>query len=74
MALTLVLRSLLLLVVATCVLLDVTVEAAQIMRRPDGFTIPPHNLTITTDPQTKFIHKRSGPKVQMGYFTNWYCF
>ena len=54
---------------ALCASLAV-VHATQVMHRPDNFKDVPRKFAqAKSTPQ--ILHKRSGAKVNMGYFTNW---
>lgn len=46
------------------------VHATQVMHRPDAYKNTPHKFKQAQSvPQ--ILHKRSGAKVNIGYFTNW---
>lgn len=47
-----------------------TVSATQVMHRPDTYKEPPHKTT-QGNATPHVIHKRSGAKAQIAYFTNW---
>lgn len=48
----------------------VVVNATQVMHRPDTYKSAPHTYEQGSS-KAKVIHKRSGAKVNMAYFTNW---
>lgn len=50
-----------------------TINATQIMRRPDGYKNAPNKVVTDADPKVNVIHRRGAPstKVSIGYFANW---
>ena len=56
------------LVFAVCA---VWVSATQVMQRPANYKDAP-NKYPTGQSVPRIIHKRSGAKANIGYFTNWY--
>ena len=51
----------------------VVVNATQVMHRPDTFKNAPHQFA-KGESVPRIIHKRSGAKANMAYFTNWYVY
>lgn len=50
-----------------------TINATQIMRRPDGYKNAPNKVVTDADPKVNVVHRRGAPstKVSIGYFANW---
>ena len=46
------------------------VSATQVMQRPANYKDAPHKYA-TGESVPRIIHKRSGAKANIGYFTNW---
>lgn len=58
-----------LLALALCAVFGV-VDATQVMHRPDTYKNTPHKFA-KGESVPRIIHKRSGAKANVGYFTNW---
>ncbi|PFH51661.1 carbohydrate-binding module family 5 protein [Amanita thiersii Skay4041] len=59
------------LLIAAALATLITVNATQVMHRPDRYKSPPNRFSIETNPETKIIHKRATSKTSFAYFTNW---
>ena len=58
-------------VLFTLVIGTLWVDATQVMHRPADYKDAPHQYEQGKS-VPRIIHKRSGAKVNMAYFTNWY--
>jgi len=48
-----------------------TVDATQVMGRPDNYKNPPHTGVTESNPKVNVIEKRANSKTSFAYFTNW---
>jgi len=48
-----------------------SIDATQVMHRPDNFNRTPNSFPMEAHPRVHTISKRAGGKVQTAYFTNW---
>jgi len=61
----------LLFIASITALFMLSVDATQVMHRPERYKYAPNRYMIETDPKTHVIQRRDTGKVSFAYFTNW---